>query len=86
MGRTVKLNDAKLRKPAASVTVFVIVTVPARPACGVMVAVRLVPLPPKTMLPVGTRLVSDDDWLKVNKPADVESSPMVKAIGPVPVF
>ena len=40
-----------------SLTVTVIVAVPLWPLAGVTVTVRLAPLPPKTMLAFGTRVV-----------------------------
>ena len=44
-----------------SLTITVIVAVPASPATGVTVTVRLVPAPPKTMLFVGTKFVFAED-------------------------
>jgi len=56
---TVKVKDVlEVFKP--SLTKTVISALPVRPLAGVIVTVRFCPLPPKTMLPGGTSVVSED--------------------------
>ena len=62
-----------------SLTVTVMVAVPFWLAAGVMVTVRLAPLPPKTMLALGTSAVFDDEPDTVRLPAAVCASPTVNA-------
>jgi hypothetical protein len=66
-----------------SLTVTVIVTARFWFAAGVTVTVRLAPLPPKTMLPFGTRVVLLDVPVSVKFPTGVSASPTVKLIGPM---
>src|SRR6266545_4749724 len=66
-----------------SLTLTVIVAVPDWLAAGVTVTVRLAPLPPKTMLPLGTNKVLPELPLTVRLPAAVSTSPTVKLNGPV---
>ena len=63
-----------------SVTVIVMVALPVWFVAGSSVTVRLLPLPPKVMFEVGTRLVLDEARLNVKSPGSVVSSPIVKAI------
>ena len=72
-----------LREP--SLTVTVMVAVPNWFGAGVTVTVRLEPLPPKTMLPLGTREGLDEEPITSRLEAAVSASPMVKEIGPVEV-
>jgi hypothetical protein len=69
-----------------SLTVIVIVLVPVWFVAGVMVAVRLAPLPPKTMFEFGTSVVLEDVPLTVSEPAAVSASPTVNAMAAVAVF
>src|SRR2546425_2453270 len=69
-----------------SLTVTVIVAVPVCPAAGVTVTVRLDPLPPNTMLLVGTSVALDDPLLNVRLPTGVSASPIVNGIAAVGVF
>jgi hypothetical protein len=64
-----------------SLTVRVIVEVPYWPATGVTVAVRLAPLPPRTMLLLGTRVGLEESPESVRLAAGVSESPMVKLRG-----
>lgn len=66
-----------------SFTVTVIVVDPVWPGAGVTVTVRLAPLPPKTMLAVGTRVVFPLAPETVRIPAAVSMSPMVNGNAPV---
>ena len=58
-GMTVKTNESEAVL-VPSLTFTVIVAVPACAAAGVILIVRLVPLPPNTMLPGGTRIVFEE--------------------------
>src|SRR2546426_1364352 len=69
-----------------SLTPTVIVAVPVCPAAGVTVTVRLDPLPPNTMLLVGTSVALDDPLLNVRLPTGVSASPIVNGIAAVGVF
>src|SRR6266403_610993 len=69
-----------------SLTVSVMVDVPKALVSGVIVAVRLLSLPPKTMLLVGTRLAFEDAAERMSAEEGVSASPIIKAIGPVGVF
>src|SRR6267143_5580922 len=69
-----------------SLTVTVIVAVPVCPAAGVTVTVRLDPLPPNTMLLVGTSVGLDDPLLNVRLPTGVSASATRNGIAPVAVF
>src|SRR5689334_18070422 len=64
-----------LRDSAPSLTVIVMVALPLWFVAGVTVTVRLLPLPPKTMLFVGTRVVLEDALFRVKLPAGVSESP-----------
>ena len=58
-------------------TVSVIWAVPVCPAAGVIVTVRLLPLPPNTTLALGISVVLLDCFETVSKPTAVSSSPTV---------
>ena len=62
-----------------------IVAVPDWFAAGVIVTVRFAPLPPNTMLAVGTSAVFDEPPVIVSDAAAVSMSPTVKLIAPVAV-
>ena len=66
-----------------SLTVTVMVADPDSLSAGVTVTVRLASLPPKTMFPLGTTVVSDETALKIRLPVDVSTSPMLKPNAPV---
>ena len=72
--------------PAGSVTVTVIVELPLRPATGVIVRLRFVPLPPKTMFVFGARLGLDDLPVTTRLATGDSPSPIVNGIGGVVVF
>src|SRR5205814_1331078 len=65
-----------------SLTLTVMVAVPVWFVAGVIVTVRLDPLPPKTMLLTGTSVGLEDDALRTRLEAGVSTSPTVKPIGP----
>jgi hypothetical protein len=71
-----------LRCADPSLTVTVIVAVPVELFTGVTVTVRFAPLPPNTMLFVGTRAVLDELRDSVSFDAEVWPSPMVKVMAP----
>src|SRR5437899_9822562 len=57
----------------------------AEPVCPVavlIVTLRLAPLPPNTMLPLGTSVVLDEAPLRVRLATGVSTSSTVKLIGP----
>src|SRR5262245_65733427 len=68
-----------------SLTVTVISVVLAWPATGVIVMVRLPPLPPNTMFALGTIVVFDAVPDSVRLPAGVSTSSIVTGIGAVGV-
>ena len=82
---TFNTNVSVAINPPASVTVSVIVVMPNWPSAGVIVAVRFAPLPPSTMLALGTSVVFDEVAVTVSKSAPVSRSSTVKAIAPVGV-
>ena len=65
--------------PLVSVTVTVMREVPLIPAAGVMVTLRLEPLPPKEMLGAGTRAALVEATERLSSVAGVSGSLMVKA-------
>ena len=81
-GLTVTTNVVLLLS-RPSLTVTVIVAVPLWFVAGVTVTVRLAPLPPNTMLFVGTRVVLEEALFKTRLAAEVSASPTVKLSGPV---
>src|SRR4051812_41970243 len=85
VGVTVSTKLSEALPPLPSLTVMVIVVVPVWFAAGVMVTVRLAPLPPKLMLALGTSVVLDEDPASVRLAAGVWASPTVKGIVPVPI-
>src|SRR3954468_8578667 len=72
--------------PPPSRTVTVITAVPVRPVAGVMLTVRLLPVPPKTMFADGTSNASEEVPLTRRVEAAVSASPIVNGIGPVDVL
>src|ERR1017187_8152214 len=64
-----------------SLTVTVMGTTPVWPAAGLTVTVRLLPLPPKTMLPSGTSAGLAEAAVNARLAAGVSRSPTVKAMG-----
>ena len=66
-----------------SLTVTVMVTVPVWPLTGVTRTVRFAPLPPKTILALGTKLMLLLLPLSVSEDANDCAPPTVKAIAPV---
>src|ERR1043166_2868701 len=70
---------------APSLTVMVIRETPLWLVAGVMMRARLVPLPPKTMFAVGTRVRLEEVPLTVRLAAAVSTSPIMKGITPVEV-
>ena len=74
-----------LVEASPSLTVKVMVVEPMRPAAGVMVTVRLEPLPAKMScgLAFETSVVSEEFPTSDKEPAAVSASPMVKGSGPV---
>src|SRR5213594_1427989 len=68
-----------------SLTPTAIVAVPVCPAAGVTVTVRLDPLPPNTMLLIGTSVSLDEPPPNVRLSTGVSASPTVNGIAPVPV-
>src|SRR6266487_6194146 len=75
-----------LARNCPSLTLTVIVALPVWPVAGVTVTVRVVPLPPNTMLFSGTSVGLDELPLNVKLPAAVSTSPIVKFNGPVVPF
>src|SRR6185436_3775274 len=76
-------TSAALREP--SLTVTVMVALPTWPGAGVTVTVRLLPLPPNTMLPLGTSVGLDELPLRVRLATGVSASLTVKPIAGVGV-
>src|SRR5438034_402284 len=71
--------------PLPSLTVTVINVVPNWFVTDVTSRARLAPLPPKTMLAFGTRVVLEEVAATVSRFAGVLESPTVKASGPATV-
>ena len=69
-----------------SVTNTVMVAEPNCPAAGVNVTVRLLPLPPKTMLFVGTRVGLEEFRSNIRLPSGVSESVMMNGIAAVGTF
>src|ERR1043166_2692943 len=82
VGRSLTDNTVRMKEPlvvaAPSLTLKVIVVVPNWFAAGVIVAMRLAPLPLKTMFPTGTRPALEDAADKVMLPGAVSTSPTTK--------
>src|SRR6266567_3546350 len=81
---TVRRNDV-LDDTVPSLTVRVIVAVPNAFTAGIIVTVRLLLAPPKTMLVLGTRLGTEDVAERIRALAEVSASPIVNGIGLVAV-
>src|SRR5437899_12650851 len=64
-------------------TLIVIVAVPPWPAATFTFTVRLEPLPPKTMLELGTRVGLEEVAVRMRESAATVASPIVKLMGPV---
>src|SRR6476646_2661333 len=79
---TAKLS---LEEFTPSLTVIVMVAVPVWPAAGVIVRVRLEPLPPKTILLVGMSVGLEEFLRKTRLFTGVSESAMVNAMGPIAV-
>src|SRR6266550_794755 len=75
-----------LARNCPSLTLTVIVALPVWPVAGVTVTVRVVPLPPNTMLFSGTSVGFDELPLNVKLPAGVSASLIVNAMAAVGVF
>src|SRR5258706_8336761 len=75
-------RNAELAEANPSLTVIVIVPDPNRFVAGVMVTERFVPLPPNAMFVIGTRLVFEDNTVRVSESGGVSRSLIVNAIGP----
>src|SRR5690349_21556986 len=86
MAGVLALPTARLKLVEAlacpSLTVMVIMVLAVTPGVGVIVTVQLEPLPPKTMLALGTTSVFDDVPMRRRALALVSASPIVKSIGP----
>ncbi len=80
-----KVSEVQAPPVAASQTVRVMVVVPDWSRAGVMVTVRLAPLPPKTMLALGTSVVLDELPVTSRSAAAVSTSPTVKGMAAVAV-
>ena len=74
-----------LVETSPSLTVTVMIVEPTWPATGVMVTVRLEPLPPKMRcgLAFETSVVSEELPASDKEPAAVSLSPILKGSGPV---
>ena len=80
---TVSAKGSLAELPAASVTVTVTVAEPFLSDAGVAVTVRLAPLPPRAMLALGSRVVSDELVARVRSLTAMMLSPSRKATAPV---
>src|SRR5258706_225896 len=81
-GFTTSKKGRLVEPPLPSLTVTVIKVVPNWFVTGVTTRARLAPLPPRTMLPSGTRLGLEEVAATVSRFAGVLESPTVKASGP----
>ena len=82
MSLTTTSNDAVVER-LPSDTVMLIVAVPLRSAAGVTVTVRSAPLPARTMLPFGIRLVLLELAPMISPSSAVASSPTLNVNAPV---
>src|SRR5256885_9785092 len=82
-GLTVRRKDALAAAPLVSVRMRLMLAVPNWFGCGVMVTVRLAPLPPKTMLVFETNAGLDELVLSSKLVAGLSASLMRKARGAV---
>src|SRR5687767_6105871 len=78
--RTVKAVVALA--PSPSVTVMPTVLDPSCPAAGVMVTVRFAPLPPKTILLVGSNVGLEERCERRRESRGVSESAMTNGMGP----
>ena len=81
---TVRRNES-VALDVPSLTVTVIVAVPVWPLAGVIVTVRLLALPPKTIFAFGTSVVLEDPPVTTRLEAGVSASPTVNAMAGVAV-
>ena len=79
---TVKVNPV-LAVFVPSLTVKVICAEPLKPGAGVTTTVRLAPVPPRRIFPIGTNVVSEDTPVTIKLPADVSESDTENAIAAV---
>src|ERR1039457_5491381 len=87
LGEGVTITEkVELAALVPSLTVTVMGTTPVWPAAGVTVTVRLLPLPPKTMLALGTSAVLAEVADNARLAAGVSRSPTMKAMGGAAVF
>ena len=84
-GLTVRLNVRLLRPKLVSFTNTVMDAIPLSFVAGVMVTVRLLPVPPKPMFALGTRSGFEDRPDKFSKLAGVTESPTVNGMAGVGV-
>src|ERR1043166_8153576 len=82
---TVRRKLVLVKPKFVSLTEIVIVAVPNWLAAGVTVTVRLLPLPPKTMLETGANRGLDDCAASERTLAGVVSSPIVNGMAAVGV-
>src|SRR5882762_10692053 len=82
---TVRTNGEVAVEPP-SLTETVMVAVPVWPLAGVTVTVRLLPLPPKTMLALGTSPVLDELPARVRLATGVSASLIVNGMAGVGEF
>src|SRR5260221_10967408 len=82
---TVRTKFVLVKPKLVSLTEIVMLAVPNRFAAGVTVTVRLLPLPPKTMLDTGARTGLDDCAASTSRLAGVVSSPIVNGMAGVGV-
>ena len=79
-------RNPELTMLVPSLTEIVICALPAFPVAGVTVTVRFWPLPPNTILPVGTKVVFPDTAESARLDAAVSGSLIVKEMGPAAWF
>ena len=82
-GETVRVKLVDVMPNPSSMTITEIWAVPDRLATGVMLRVRLEPLPLSTTLGSGTRVGSKERTRTVKALDGVSASPTVNGIGPV---
>ena len=82
-GTVAVTRNVVLAEAAPSPTVIVTSANPPEPATGVTVTVRLELLPANTMFVSGTIAALDEMAESESSDADVSTSPIVKAIGPL---
>src|SRR6266436_4482217 len=84
-GLTVSRKLVLMAPKLVSMTEIVIVEVPNWFRAGLIVTVRLLALPPKTMFDIGARFVLDDCAASVSSAAGVAESPIVNGTAAVGV-